>query len=641
MSIWIRRIIAVPLGLVFMWLLIGGLLIVHVQGSLLSPDFHKDQLEKADAYNFVLDDLPRTAVKELREEYPVKTGGDQSDETTTTVILPVILQEAPESLRDVVPPEWLQEQVEQVIEQVGEYLTGRQDEFYINVPLRDRAIALSEEVRRLLPYDTLYDHVMAELVRPGIEDELEGRDAAPFGEPITTDEVVASLERTFPKDWVSAQADAALDEVTAYLVGVKDSMTIRIALDERADTALDEVKTLLRKADDFEIVFEGVINPVLDENVPEVIYLPLDVTITREEVKGAFLDQVPLDWLREQSVAVVDEAGPYFIGRRNDFQVVIPMDERKDNAERVVSALAQLKADEVVRALPECEDDATTLQVIEQIRIGSLPQCIPPGLDQRALDILLDSVFQDIDLDELLRGFGYEIPDRIVYTQQDLREALYEAGGQEALDALDGLRKAFREGWTYTDADLKAGLISEGDESDVQTLEDVRELLRDGWTFTHTDLRQSLRDSGGEEAVSGLDRTRDMLSRSWLARLPLFLIWIVLLAAIGFLGGRTWWSRLAWASAVLSISALAATLAYTVALEVVVPQALEAMREEALRDGNPGPTAVLMVEKASSTASMVADSLLGDRVRTSSVMLLVLGLASLLTALIIRRLTLR
>ena len=349
---------------------------------------------------------------------------------------------------------------------------------------------------------------MVELVRPGIEDELEGRDAAPFGEPITTDEVVASLERTFPKDWVSAQADAALDEVTAYLVGVKDSMTIRIALDERADTALDEVKTLLRKADDFEIVFEGVINPVLDENVPEVIYLPLDVTITREEIKRAFLDQVPLDWLREQAVAVVDEAGPYFIGRRNDFQVVVPMDERKDNAERVVGALARLKADEVVRALPECADDATTLQVIEQIRIGSLPQCIPPGLDQRALDILLDSVFQYIDLDELLRGFGYEIPDRIVYTHHEMRDALYEAGGQEALDALGGLRKAFREGWTYTDADLKAGLISEGDESDVQTLEDVRELLRDGWTFTHTDLRQSLRDSGGEEAVSGLDRTQ-------------------------------------------------------------------------------------------------------------------------------------
>ena len=580
-------------------------------------------------------------MKELREEYPVKTGTDRSDESTADVILPVILEEAPESLRAVVPPEWLQEQVEQVIDQLGGYLTGRQDEFHISVPLRERAIALSQEVQRLLPYDTLYDQVMLKLVRPGIDEALESGDAAPFGTQVTTDEVAASLERVFPKDWVRAQADAVLPQVTAYMVGDQDSMTIRIALDERADAALEEIKTLLRKADDFEIVFEGAINPVLDENVPEVIYLPLDVTITREEVNGAFLDQVPLDWLREQSVAIVDDAGPYFIGQRNDFQVVIPMGERKDNAERVIGGLVRIKADEILRALPECKDDATTLEVLEQIRRGALPQCLPPGLDQRTLDILLDSVFQDIDLDELLRGFGYEIPDRIVYTHHEMREALYEAGGQEALDALSGLRKAFREGWTYTDADLKEGLISEGDADDVESLEDLRELLRDGWTFTHVDLRQSLRDSGGEESVSDLDRFRETLDRFRLASFPLILIWIALLAVIGFLGGRAWWSRLAWASAALSLSALVATLAFTAALEIGVSQALEAWREEALRDGNAGPTAALLVDKASSTARIVADSFLGDRMRSSSVMLLILGLASLLTALVIRRLTLR
>ncbi len=635
--IWIRRIIAVPIGMVFLWLLIGGLLIVHVQGSLLSPDFHKDQLEKADAYNFVLDDLPKAAVMELREEYPVKTGTGQGEETTTDVMIPVILEEAPDSLRNVVPPDWLQEQVEQVIDEVGGYLTGRQDEFYVSVPLRDRAVALSQEVRRLLPYDTMYDHVMIKLVRPGIDEALESGDAAPFGESITTDEVAASLERTFPKDWVSAQADEAMDEVTAYLVGDKDSMTIRIALEERSDTALEEVKTLLRKADDFEIVYEGVINPVLDDNVPEVVYLPLDVTITREEVKQAFLDQAPLDWLREQAVAIVDDVGPYFIGQRNDFRVVIAMDERKDNAERVISGLAQIKGEELLDALPECEDSAAALQALDHLRTVTLPRCLPPGLSQGDLDELLDTLFDSVDLDELLRGFGYEIPDDIVYTHEEFLEELEEAGGQEALDALDGLREAFREGWTYTDSDLKADLISGGDASDVQTLEDARELLRDGWTFTHADLRQS----GGEEAVSDFDRFRDALTRFRLARIPLFLIWVALLAAIGFLGGRTWWSRLAWASATLSISALVATIAYTVALEAAIPQALEAWREEALRDGNLGPTAALLVDKASSTAGMVADSFLGDRVRTSSVMLLVLGLASLLTALIIRRLTLR
>ena len=56
--IWVRRLLAIPLSLLFMWLLIVGLLLIHLEGSLLSPEFHKEQLEKADVYNFILEDLP-------------------------------------------------------------------------------------------------------------------------------------------------------------------------------------------------------------------------------------------------------------------------------------------------------------------------------------------------------------------------------------------------------------------------------------------------------------------------------------------------------------------------------------------------------------------------------------------------------
>ena len=639
--IWLRRLIAVPLGFIFMWLLVGGLLSVHAQGTLLSPEFHKEQLERADIYNFILDDLPETAVNELREQYPVQTGAGPGEDGTTDVVLPVMLEEAPESLRAVVPSEWLQEQVEQVIDQLGGYLTGRQDEFHISVPLRDRAVALSQEIRTLLPYDTMYDHVMTELVRPGIDEALEDGNAAPFGAPVTTDEIAASLERAFPKDWVSGQADEALTEVTAYLVGDKDSMEVRIALDERSFAALEEVKTLLRKADDFQIVFDEVINPVLDENVPEVVYLPLDVTITREEVKQSFLDQVPLDWLREQAVAVVDDVGPYVAGETDTFEVVVPIDERKENAEAVIGSLARIKAEDVLSALPECEDSAASLLEVDRLRSGSLPECAPAGLTQETLDIQLKFLFDNIDLDALIRGFGYDIPERVVYTDEDLREALSDSGGEEALEILDGIREVFRDGWTYTDEDFKADLASDGGMSDPEALEDVRELLRDGWTFTDADLRQSLKESGGEDAVEQLDSARDTLGSDWLSPIRLFLLWAVLLLAIGFLGGRTWWSRLAWAAAVLSISAAVAIVAYSVVLGFAVPQLLESVREEALREAGTGPTAILLLEKVFSMAEAATESFLGDRVRSSSVMLLILGLATLLAALVMRRLTLR
>ena len=633
--IWVRRLLAIPLSLLFMWLLIGGLLLIHLEGSLLSPEFHKDQLEKADVYNFILEDLPRSAIDELREN-----DADLGDNTLADVVFPVILDDVPASLTKVIPPSWLQEQVEQVLDQFGGYMAGKRNDFEINVPLRDRATALSQEVRLLIPYATLYDHVMDDLIEPGIDEALEDKNAAPFNAPIDAEDVAGSIERAFPKEWVSGQADAALEEATAYLVGDKDTLEVKIALEERSHTALAEVRSLLQKADDFQIVFDGVINPVLDENVPEVIFLPLDVTVTGEEVKLAFLDSVPPEWIKEQALAVVDAAGPYVIGETDTFQVTIPIAERKSNANEVIAALARIKLGGILDELPECEEGLPSLS-LEDISQDGLPQCVPASMTLDMLTGLLVSQLELVDLDELLGGFGYAIPDNVVFTQDDMRESLADAGGEDALESLDYVREVFSEGWTYTDADLRSDLMSSGGSDDVEALDDLRTALRDGWTFTDADLRRSLRESGGEEAVAELDRIRDQLSRAWLVRVIIFLLAVALLLAIGFLGGRSWWSRLAWASAVLSISAAIATIAYTVILDAVVPGLVTSWREEVLRDANAGPTMALVVDKASASVQLVADSFLGGRVRSSSVALVIVGVIAFLGSLVLRRLSLR
>ena len=483
--IWVRRLLAIPLSLLFMWLLIGGLLLIHLEGSLLSPEFHKDQLEKADVYNFILEDLPRSAIDELREN-----DADLGDNTLADVVFPVILDDVPASLTNVIPPSWLQEQVEQVLDQFGGYMAGKRNDFEINVPLRDRATALSQEVRLLIPYATLYDHVMDDLIKPGIDEALEDKNAAPLNAPIDAEDVAGSIERAFPKEWVSGQADAALEEATAYLVGDKDTLEVKIALEERSHTALAEVRSLLQKADDFQIVFDGVINPVLDENVPEVIFLPLDVTVTGEEVKLAFLDSVPPEWIKEQALAVVDAAGPYVIGETDTFQVTIPIAERKSNANEVIAALARIKLGGVLDELPECEEGLPTLR-LEDISQGGLPQCVPASMTLDMLTGLLVSQLEFVDLDELLGGFGYAIPDNVVFTQDDMRESLADAGGEDALESLDYVREVFSEGWTYTDADLRSDLMSSGGSGDVEALDDLRTALRDGWTFTDADLRRS------------------------------------------------------------------------------------------------------------------------------------------------------
>jgi hypothetical protein len=62
--IWFRRIIALPLALIFIILSIPVLLFFRVNGTLGNPDFYNEQLRRADIYNFIYDDLLPAALAE-------------------------------------------------------------------------------------------------------------------------------------------------------------------------------------------------------------------------------------------------------------------------------------------------------------------------------------------------------------------------------------------------------------------------------------------------------------------------------------------------------------------------------------------------------------------------------------------------
>ena len=132
------------------------------------------------------------------------------------------------------------------------------------------------------------------------------------------------------------------------------------------------------------------------------------------------------------------------------------------------------------------------------------------------------------------------------YTDTDLRE---DQGEEDVDDILEWTR----EGFTYTDADLR----EDQGEKDV---DNFLQLTRGG--FTQVELRNLISDNGEDpEALKKLDRVRSWLD---LARNLWFLPYIGIglsLASIGFLGGRRWPSRIAWASAVLGIAAAVAYVA--------------------------------------------------------------------------------
>jgi hypothetical protein len=215
---------------------------------------------------------------------------------------------------------------------------------------------------------------------------------------------------------------------------------------------------------------------------------------------------------------------------------------------------------------------------------------------------------------------GSQIPDQLVYTQADLRQALAGAGGASTLERLDSVREIIGQGWTYTDVDLRKDL----GEDKVEVLDDVRAALSDGWTYTDIDLRKDMYNAGEEEALGNLDTFRSQLSRARDLRFLVYILLALLLALIGVLGGRHWGSKIAWAAATLGIAAAIAFVASGPVYGSVGHRQIDNLRADLLQDVE-GPTQLLAAEKGLDVLQTVADDFLAG-IERSSLMLLVIAL---------------
>lgn len=266
---------------------------------------------------------------------------------------------------------------------------------------------------------------------------------------------------------------------------------------------------------------------------------------------------------------MIDDAGPYLTGKADRFATEVSLVDNKRLAEDVLAELVGTKMTGLVERLPRCTSAAQLRDAVNQARQGlGLPSCIPAGVPTEQL---LERLGIDV-IGQVQSSVLGLVPDKINFTDAQLRSALSLAGAGANLDQVDTVREILRDGWTYTQDDLKQDLREQADDREqgdelVETMEDVRAFLADGWTFTEVDLREKL--SGDEpvtEPLKGLffapETSTDILdiSRNWLKfvrdnRLVAYLPLIVLLVIIAFLGGRGWSGRVVWGAAFLLVSA--------------------------------------------------------------------------------------
>ena len=574
--------------------LLLSLLTSQACGTLLSPDFYKEQLQDAQIYDFLYDDLLTTAVSDALE-----TGDDlpagvdlETDEVVSRV-------------RDALPPDWLQEQAEAAIDGVGPYLLGDADSFTLTVALDERSGAAEAAASSLLGDVDLHEALFAEEVPDVVERRL-GDGELPLGIHLTKDEGVAAVERVVTPEHVRSQQGVATEALSAFLVGREDTFDFNFSFVERTSAVERELREVFDDADLEGYVRREVLEPELDANVTADVALPLGVVVIREEIRAAIEGAATSAWLRSETLRLVDEVVPYLSARQDRFSLTVPLVERTDVAIDALTITVEDNYGRLLATLPVC----TSAQLRELSQGQAVSLCRPQGFTTQDF---LGAV--GIDVERSLSGPVHEMaPDDVTFTEADL---LAQTLGTEAGEMILDLRETMRDGLTIDEEDIREAL-AEQDEGLPEVLDTLRDGFREGWTWTEEDLRELVDDP------EALDQARGSVGAFRIVAALISLLAVGMVTGAGFLGGRSLGGRLGWAGGALAFAALITAIIAGPIYSSAADGPLEDARAE-IRDADDEAERILL-SKLLDTAVEASDDIIGG-IRLRAVLLLVLGIA--------------
>jgi hypothetical protein len=544
----IRRFFAILLIPVFLSLFLATLLVFRVNETLLEPTYYTDAFLDLDLFNFLYDEGIPFAIEEAQAtgQFPV----DQ---------IPLGIDVSPdgisESIKRVLPPQWIEDNITTVIAAAVPYITGEAEHFNVTIAVDDRADAATEVFNELLLDADIHGYIVGEVVTDRIDDS-NILDNLPLGMTLTSQQVVDGIVEIVPEAWLREQVADVIDEVTPYLLGREDTFSITIPLQERAETGIEVVEgwvlSSLEGEGAYEFLLEEQIAPVVQSSLGAVVELPYGVAFSTTEIVTAISGVLPVEWVTERVQETVDAVGPYMVGRTESFVVVIPLEDRANLAASVLVEVADAKFAEIYTSLRVCSvAELFTLT----LSLDELPPCRPPLISYEQLKGV---VGLDV-LEQLVAAIVEPLPKSIALTDEQVFAQL----GDNSPVAIEDLRDILKNGYTFTEEDLESLIRTQAasqidGQNNVDMLAKIRGWLRDGFTFDETQLRAEV-DRDSEFALFDDVRGYVGLGRDKITYL-LILPGIIALI-IGLLGGRKWGSRLAWAGLPVLISGTLAAIA--------------------------------------------------------------------------------
>ncbi|MEX2599421.1 MAG: hypothetical protein WD533_07185 [Dehalococcoidia bacterium] len=412
-------------------------------------------------------------------------------------------------------------------------------------------------LERMDAYNFLYE----EAVPLALEDaDLDLESDLPLGLELTPETLSAHVKHVLPPEWLEENVSVFLHQAVPYATGRTDTFDITVRLDDRATAAGEVVRQLVTEARIHDYLTDEIIRPEVEGSADGdvAVELPMGISLTVDQVVDGIAEVVPEDWIKEQAIAALDAVLPYLTASTNEFQVIVPLQDRAGAGIAVLERWmlesldggayeylldetigpvvrdglqgglefpldVTITEDEIMDAVAGAITEEWVAERVSDIvrslgayltgRSDTLEIEVP--LEERAeaaalalvelLDSKLEAAYNDLPLCtiEHFEGDGSEgefPPCRPspTYTYEDAKE---DAGFDIENVLVDNIAGAMPPSIELTHEQLLGGL----GEEDV---ENVRSLLSEGYVFTQADLRTLVREQGGDEMVERLEEVR-------------------------------------------------------------------------------------------------------------------------------------
>ncbi|MFH1926396.1 MAG: hypothetical protein ABIK32_07910 [Chloroflexota bacterium] len=552
--LWLRRTIAIPLAIIFVILSLLVLVAFRVNATIGNPDFYTEQLQQADVYHFIYDDVLPAALEE---------SGIGEDTGGAGAILSPLKTHLVDVVRQTLPPEWLQAKVEHGINEVVPYVWGETETFRIDIQLKDRAEAGAEAIKNLLHREEIFPVLYEQLIQLATSEVTSSEDGMLSVLAISEEEMGIMLRQVLPEDWLLEKIDRAVDEAMPYLTKEQAHFTLEIDIARPLDELEEVLVDFLSRKETYDSLFTGMLAPALQQNLGEVTELPLGMELTDDEIIATAKDMLSLEWYRTLVNDLVAQIFAYLRGTQDELELTIPLADRKSEIADTLGQLADEKVESAFDSLPVC----TGAHLLELLSNPSLENilCRPADISYQEFKELVG-----IDVGSLVQPLiELGLPDEWILTEADISQLL---GGEEEENIFSQARELIQEGLIFTEEDLKKAMGT-----DAEALEDIRQWIGDGLILAEQDLRGLMGDSAGgqmetfEEVRSGLGTAKKWINFIWIVP-------FLLMIAIGALGGRQWSSKLIWAAALLAVMSVIAFISFgpvfSAAAQPVIDQTL-------------------------------------------------------------------